>query len=151
MKPQSKSAHFSDLFPIIEKAVQNGDSFSFCSYGNSMKPFIPNGTHIITLSPIVSELKKNDVVFYRRRSGAFVLHRIIKAEKDGSFTLCGDNQGFLEKGIQRDQIIARLSAMETDGKKIPLHSLSERIHCALLPARRLLIRLYARARKILKK
>lgn len=151
MNLQNKSAQFSELLPLIEEALKRGDSISFCSHGNSMKPFIQNGTQTVTLSPISSELKKNDVIFYRRKSGNFVLHRIIRIEKDGSFTLCGDNQGFLEKGIQKDQILAKMTALEKNGKQIALESLPAKFHIVLLPLRRFCIRFYARARKAFQK
>ena len=32
----------------------------------------------------------------------------MRIEKDGSFTMCGDNQTFLEKGIREDDVIAVL-------------------------------------------
>ena len=151
MNPKNKNGSFADLYPLIEETIKNGNSFSFRSFGNSMRPLIPNGTHTVTLSPVSSQLKKGDVVFYRRKSGAFVLHRIIKAEKDGTFTLCGDGQGFLEKGIQKDQIIAKLSALEKDGKEISLVSPMAKLYYASLPIRRLCIRFYARARKAFQK
>ncbi len=147
----NKSVHFSELFPLIEETIKKGDSFSFLAFGNSMKPYIKNGTHIVTLSPITTPCKKNDVIFYRRDDGPFVLHRIVAIEKNGTFTLCGDNQFSLEKGVRKDQIIARLSALEKNGKKIPIDSFDTDLWCFFLPIRRGMIRIYSYLRKLIKK
>ncbi|MBQ6536260.1 MAG: hypothetical protein IJI40_05735, partial [Firmicutes bacterium] len=41
-----------------------------------------------------------------RENGAVVLHRIIRCEKDGTFTLSGDHQYYLEKGVRYDDVKA---------------------------------------------
>ena len=50
-------------------------------------------------------MKKRDIILYKRDSGQYVLHRIVKV-KDNTFTLVGDNQHELEHGIRLDQILA---------------------------------------------
>ena len=45
-----------------------------------------------------------------------MLHRII-AEKDGLYTLCGDNQLNAESGIPRERIIAEVSGVLRGEKK----------------------------------
>lgn len=131
-----KKVRFEDLFPIIEETLGKGKNFSFCAFGNSMLPFIRNGKDTVTLGPINAPLAKNDVIFYRRKNGQFVLHRIVSARPDGSFYLCGDNQFRIEKGIEKHQVIARLIRLERDGKEISLNSLPARFWYFLLPFRR---------------
>lgn len=134
-----KKVRFEDLFPIIEETIEKGNSFSFCAFGSSMLPFIRNGKDIVTLGPIENHLAKNDIIFYRRKSGQFVLHRIVNVCPDGSFCLCGDNQFRIEKGILKDQIIAKLHRLERDGKEVHFHSPVVGLWCFFLPLRRLLL------------
>ena len=160
MKPEflmkiNKRVNFEELFPIIEETIKSGNQFTFCAFGISMLPFIRNGKDIVTLGPIKSELKKNDIIFYRRANGQFVLHRIINKASDESFDLCGDNQYYIEKGICTKQIIAKLDCLERNGKQIDLSSFKVRLWCFLLPLRRFLLHVKSairwRLRKLFKK
>ena len=77
--------------------------------GGSMSPFLINGRDTVYLSKISRPLKKGDMVLYRRAGGAYVLHRIFKVE-DGSYTMVGDAQTYLESGIRPDQSCAIVTA-----------------------------------------
>ena len=76
--------------------------------GRSMYPVIITETDSVVLDK-PTDLKKYDAVLYRRKSGAYVLHRIIGIRGD-TLTICGDNQLNAEK-IHRDQVIAKLTAI----------------------------------------
>lgn len=134
-----KKVRFEDLFPIIQEKISSGDSFTFCAFGVSMLPFIRNGKDLVTLGPIHDALSKNDIIFYRRENGQFVLHRIVKVCADGSYNLCGDNQFRIEKGIRKSQIIAKLDRLERNGKEISSDSLFSKIWCFFLPIRRFIL------------
>lgn len=131
-----KKVRFEELFPIIEETIKKGNSFSFCAFGCSMLPFIRNGKDTVTLGPVREPLAKNDIIFYRRENGQFVLHRIVKVCPDGSFSLCGDNQYSIEKGITCDRIIARLDRLQRNGKDVALNSPAVFLWCRYLPLRR---------------
>ncbi len=132
----TEKVRFQDLFPIIERTLASNNTFTFCAFGISMLPFIRNGKDLVTLGAVTEKLSKNDVIFYRRANGQFVLHRIIKVCSDGTYHLCGDNQYSVEKGIENSQVIAKLVRLEKDGKEIALHSPSRRFWYFLLPLRR---------------
>ena len=151
MKTQNKIAQFSDLYPLIKETIQSGNSFSFLAHGTSMEPLILNAKHTVTLSPISSDLRKNDIVFYRRTDGAFVLHRIVNLEQNGTYTLCGDHQFSFEKGIQKDQIIAKLTKLQNNKKTIALDSFAMKLYCMHLPFRRFLLRIYSTFLKAIQK
>ena len=135
----SKKVSFENLYPIIESTIKRGNEFSFCAFGRSMLPFIRDGKDVVTLGPTTDSLKVNDVVFYRRDNGQFVLHRIIRARRDGTYDLCGDNQGYVEKGVEPRQIIAKLVRIERNGKTVSLRSFSAKLWYLRLPVRRFLI------------
>lgn len=114
----SNKVNLADFYPLIRETLDNGGTFSLTITGTSMYPFIVGGRDKVTLSPITGELKKNDLPLYRRRDGAFVLHRIVKVEKDGTYTCCGDHQWWLEKGLQREQMIGIATAYVRKGKQL---------------------------------
>ncbi len=107
-----------DFYPLIRENLDSGGTFTLTITGTSMYPFILGGRDQVTLSPITGELKKNDLPLYRRDDGAFVLHRIVKVEKDGTYTCCGDHQTQLEKGLRREQMIGIATAYVRKGKRI---------------------------------
>jgi hypothetical protein len=85
--------------------------------------------------------QKHDIAFYRRENGAFVLHRVMKIESDGTYTMCGDNQFALEKGIRAEQIIGCVSEIYKGSKPIGLASLRYRIYVRFwtcMPYRRMI-------------
>ena len=73
-----------DYYPLMKETLDQGGTFSLTITGTSMFPFIVGNRDKVTLSPITGELKKNDLPLYRRSNGAFVLHRIVKVNKDGT-------------------------------------------------------------------
>lgn len=103
------------LSPIMEEVVAAGGTFELTVTGNSMFPMLKNRVSRVKLSP-AGQLKAGDLPLYRRDDGAFVLHRIIKYDGE-YYSMCGDNQYVLERGIRPNQIIAVVTAFSRDGKK----------------------------------
>ncbi|MBE6538640.1 MAG: hypothetical protein E7671_04155 [Ruminococcaceae bacterium] len=106
-----------DALPLMEAAFEAGAPFSFFQRGTSMLPMLREGIDSVRLvSPSVRKPLKGEVALYRRKSGAFVLHRVIKVEKNGDLVTCGDNQVILEKGVLRDSVIAVLDGFYRAGE-----------------------------------
>ena len=67
--------------------------------------------------------KKLDVVLFRRPHmkgrGAYVLHRILRVNEDGTYWIAGDNCVSGEI-VSEEQIIGVLTAVVRDGKTIPV-------------------------------
>lgn len=99
-----KELPLKDLMPIICEHLQNGRQVKLSPKGTSMLPMIRQGRDSVILSPINREIKKYDIVLYLRKNGQYVLHRVIKVGK--TLTFAGDNQIYIEKGIDRSQAIA---------------------------------------------
>ena len=59
--------------PLLHEAFDNDKTFKMPVKGTSMLPFI-NEKHYVILKKVDS-IKKNDIVFYRRDSGQYVLLR----------------------------------------------------------------------------
>ena len=141
---------FEELYPLIENAIETGNNFSFVAFGNSMFPFIRGGKDKVTLSPVKAPLHKGDIIFYKRDCGTFVLHRITKTRGE-QFELCGDNQFRIEKEIRMDQVIAVLTDVERNKKKLSLDSFSSKLWIAYLPLRRFVKKLAFLCTRIPKK
>ncbi len=139
---------FAGLYSLVEGEIGAGHSFVFTPNGGSMLPTIRGGKDVATLSPIPSDPKKYDIVFYRRAGGGFVLHRVVRRPKNGEYVFCGDNQFCLERGVRREQMIAVLTTLSRGGKKIPLDSFRAKLFCFFLPPRRFFLhcRAFLRAR-----
>lgn len=135
-----------DYYPLIQETLDQGGTFSLTITGTSMFPFIVGGRDKVTLSPLPEKLKKNDLPLYRRANGAFVLHRIVKVCKDGTYTCCGDHQWALETGLRRDQMIGLATEYVRKGKTLTDKNLLYRIYRTvwtwLRPMRRYFFRLH---------
>ncbi|MGN1134549.1 MAG: S24/S26 family peptidase [Oscillospiraceae bacterium] len=123
----SHEFNLSDYENTIRDVVDSGGEFLMYPKGVSMLPFIKEGRDSVMLVKQKGDLKKNDIPFYKRDDGHYVLHRVMKAE-NGVYTICGDNQTYLEKGITNDQIIAVVSYVNRKGKKVDSSSLLYKIY-----------------------
>ena len=102
--PENFSVDLETIYPVIEEKLLAGGTVTFGPKGISMLPLIRQGVDSIKLAPINKKLQKYDVPLYRRSNGQFVLHRVI-SEKNGIYTMRGDNQIINEYGINHSQII----------------------------------------------
>lgn len=145
----SVKIHLADYYPLIRETLDQGGTFSLTITGQSMYPFILGNRDRVTLSPITGKLKKNDLPFYRRANGQFVLHRIVKVEKDGTYTCCGDHQWWLEKGLKHDQMIGVATEYVRKGKRLTNKNVIYRIYRTvwtwLLRYRKFFFALYSKA------
>lgn len=83
--------------------------------GGSMVPFLHHGD-TVCLNLLDSPPKRGDVVLYRRLNGRYILHRICRVRRDGSFIMVGDAQQDLEVLPSREQICARVTCARHQGK-----------------------------------
>lgn len=118
-----------ELAPIIENGLQQGQEVVLTITGNSMAPFLRHQRDQVVLVAVdPATLQPGDVPLYRRKSGQFVLHRIV-ARQDGEqpvFTMLGDAQTELEPGIEAGQIVGRAAAFLSKGKHIDCDAVAYR-------------------------
>ena len=122
-----------NVFPVLEEMLKSGAAVCFKPNGVSMLPLLRQGIDDVSLKK--TGYKKNDIVFYRRNDGHYVLHRIIKI-KDGNYIMCGDNQWQDEYGITDNMIIAVVASIKRGGVQINMHGIRYRLYCKTLPLRR---------------
>ena len=146
-----KKVNMAELYPLMKEILDAGGSFKLTVTGSSMFPFILGGRDQVTLSPLPPKLKKNDLPLYRRRDGAFVLHRIVRCEKDGTYTCCGDHQWTLERGLEQDQMIALATAYVRKGRALTNRNLLYRgyrmVWTWIIPLRPCFFKLHERWRR----
>lgn len=125
---------------ILEQFSAGGSEVQFTPKGKSMLPMLRDEKDTVVLSKPDGKLKKYDLPLYKRDDGKYVLHRVIRVEEDGTYTMCGDNQVRPEQGIRDDQIIGVVTSYIKNGKQRSCSYPGYRMYCHmwifLLPLRR---------------
>lgn len=106
MSIKKEEIPLSELLPVILATFEMGGEFRLYPKGVSMRPTLVEGRDSIMLSAPIEQIHVGDILLYRRESGAFVLHRVVKIARDGSLTFRGDNQYESEPGISPTAVIA---------------------------------------------
>ena len=119
----------------FEEEISKTGKLIYTSVGNSMMPIIRENCDILIIEKVSGRLKKYDIPLYKRASGQYVLHRILKIRKD-SYVTCGDNRWKKEYDITDDNIIGVLTGIVRNGKKIYVH-----LWCDLFPIRAVILRI----------
>ena len=83
--------------------------------GSSMYPFLHHRRDTVYLSKMTAPLKRGDMILYRRPSGQYVLHRIVRVGQ-GTYDLLGDRQTAVEPGIPEERVLAVVRAVRRKGK-----------------------------------
>ena len=117
-----------DMMPIIYERISAGGTVEINARGTSMLPLLKEGRDSVVLRSPEKPLKKYDVILYKRDTGSYVLHRIVKI-KDGLYTCLGDAQNVFERGVREDQIIAVMSGYKREGKFVGVDSFGSKFYC----------------------
>ena len=105
------------IVKIIMSKLSCGEKVSLTVTRDSMLPFLADGRDKVVLEKIEKAPGKGDIVLYRRKSGAYVLHRVV-GRKGKSFFFSGDAQVYVEGPIEKGQLIACCVAVERNGRMI---------------------------------
>lgn len=120
--------------------------------GSSMTPFLVHGRDMVYLAKVKRPLKRGDMILYRRRGGAYVLHRICRVEGE-TYTLVGDAQTALEPGICPDQVLALVTAVRRKGKLLRSGSFwwdfFEKVWLRVIPLRPKILAGYTRLKRLM--
>lgn len=119
----------------FEDIIGRDGRLIYTNVGDSMLPLIRQGKDLVIIGRKTGRLRKYDVPLYKRPTGEYILHRIIKVRKN-DYILCGDNRTCRESGVRDEQIIGVLTAVVRNGKEIPVtdrrYRLYVRIWCGLV-------------------
>ena len=128
----------------FEEEIEKSSKIIYTNVGDSMMPFIKQGRDVLVISRAEGRLKRYDVPLYKRDSGQYVLHRILKV-RENDYVICGDNRCSREYGITDRHIIGVLTGIIRDGREIPVTDRKYRIYvhlwCDFFPVRAFIIRI----------
>lgn len=110
------------LLPQIRELILNGHTVTFPVRGNSMNPFIKDRRDKVIIAPLSGEPRIGDLLLaYEIAQKRYVLHRLIRVENE-SYLLMGDGNTHLTEAIQREEIIAIVTAIIRKNKTYSTHS-----------------------------
>lgn len=127
----------------FEEEIKKSGRIIYTNVGDSMMPYIKQGRDVLVISEVNGKLNKYDVPLYKRDSGQYVLHRILKV-RENDYVICGDNRWNKEYGVTDRHIIGILTGVIRDGQEIPVTNRKYRIYvhlwCDLFPVRAFILR-----------
>ena len=140
-----KTVSTEEYILVLKELVEEGREVSLKIAGNSMSPFLSHERDVIYFKKPDRNLKKGDMVFYQRKSGRYIMHRIWKVDGN-QYYLVGDAQREIEGPIERNQIFALITKAKRKGKMTQKGDFwwefFEHIWIRIVPYRRSLIKLY---------
>lgn len=75
----------------IEQVLARQGRGFFHTEGDSMEPLLHHRRSTVVIEAVNGPLNRCDVALYRRPTGAYVLHRVVKV-LDGAYLIRGDNR-----------------------------------------------------------
>ena len=114
----------------FEDIIERDGRLIYTNVGDSMRPLIRQDRDLLIIEKPHGRLKKYDVPLYKRDSGQYVLHRILKVH-DSDYVICGDNRYCKEYGITDKHIIGVLTTVVRDGREISLNDWKYKLYVHL--------------------
>lgn len=115
MEQKVRKVDTAALLEEYRTLLETVDTLPLLISGSSMTPFLVHGRDTVRLTRVSRPLKRGDIVLYQRKNGAYILHRICAVEGE-TFSLVGDAQTGIERGIEREQIFAVVCSAVRKGK-----------------------------------
>ena len=134
---------------LIREVLATDGEFRLYPRGTSMLPLIRQGKDSVALHRLDRPPKKDDILFYQRRDGSYVLHRVKEVTPQG-LTLWGDNHIMLEQGVQEEQIIGYAARIFRGARELNSQGFFYRCYLWLWQwkaVRRLLLPMFYRCRR----
>lgn len=118
----------------FEEELARGERLIYTNVGVSMRPLLREGRDVMVIEKLSAEPKKYDAVLFRRPGvngrGRYVLHRILKKNRNGSFWIVGDNCIGGENVMPAD-ILGVMTAVRRGKKTVHTDDLGYRLYVAL--------------------
>lgn len=124
----------------IDTYIAEHGELTMTNVGISMRPMIRQGRDMFTLvRKTEARCRRFDVVLYRRPSGQYVMHRVVKV-RPADYVILGDNCVSKEYGIRDEDILGVMTEFVRKGKKYSVEHKGYRAYAglwyALFPLRR---------------
>lgn len=134
-----------ELMPQVLSALDGGGKFVLSVTGGSMLPSLKPGRDQVELSKI-SVLRKGQILLFRRQTGEYILHRVVKVLPDGMLRMNGDAQTWTE-AIFPEQAVAVVTRLCRKGRWYPCGTAADKCYATLWgltrPIRGVLFKAYA--------
>lgn len=96
----------------IEQQIDQEGYYISTTVGDSMYPMLRNRRDQVLIESVDCDLQRYDLPLYRRPSGEYVLHRILRVEKN-TYIVCGDNRWSKER-VPKNWIIGKMTGFYRD-------------------------------------
>lgn len=140
-----------EYMPILMDLINEGKEIPLIASGSSMTPFIVHQRDTIFISKPKEPLKRGDMVFYQRKNGQYVMHRIHHLNKNNELFIIGDAQMEIEGPIQQEQVFGIIHKIKRKDKIIQKNSFwwffFEKIWIRIVPIRKYIIMIYTKFMK----
>ncbi len=137
---------------VLREIAESGEVVSLRIAGSSMSPFLAHGRDYIYFTKPDRELRSGDMVFYQRKNGQYVMHRIYKTKPEGYY-IVGDAQTEIEGPVAREQIFALIIKVKRKDKIIQpgdfWWEFFEHVWIRMIPLRRPAVSIYSAVSKLL--
>lgn len=139
---------------VLREIAESGKIVSLRIAGSSMSPFLAHGRDYIYFTKPDRELRAGDMVFYQRKNGQYVMHRIYKKKPEGYY-IVGDAQTEIEGPVDRGQIFALIIKVKRKDRIIRpgdfWWEFFEHVWIHMIPLRRPAVRIYSAVSKLLRR
>lgn len=139
---------------VLREIAESGKVVSLRIAGSSMSPFLAHGRDYIYFTKPDRELRAGDMVFYQRKNGQYIMHRIYKKKPEGYY-IVGDAQTEIEGPVSRGQIFALIIKVKRKDRIIQpgdfWWEFFEHVWLRMIPLRRPAVRIYSAVSKLLRR
>ena len=112
---------------LIREVLATGGEFRIYPHGTSMLPLIRQGIDSVALRTLDRPPRKYDILFYQRKDGSYILHRVKEVTPQG-LVMWGDNHTLLEYGITEADIIGYAARIFRGERELDCRSLPYRMY-----------------------
>lgn len=113
-----KTVDIYEYMAVLKDILATGSDVNLRITGGSMTPFLADKRDTIIISPKTETLKRGDMVFYQRKSGQYVMHRIHHIDRNGALYIVGDAQTEIEGPVDAQQVFGVIRKVIRKGKLI---------------------------------
>ncbi len=150
----TKETSFDNIMPLITESFRQGLSVTIPITGRSMRPlFLHKRDRAVLAKCEPLCLRRGDVPLYQRPGGQYVLHRIVRVEKE-CYVFAGDAQRKTER-LPKTCVLAVMTGFVRKGRSVTCNAVTYRLYVwwwmLLRPLRPLIFRLARVAKRILQK
>ena len=112
----ARTVDIEEYLPVLMDLTRQGHEVSLTITGGSMTPFLAHGRDQVLFRKPDGPLKRGDMAFFRRTTGAYILHRVCRVDRQGSYYLVGDGQWKVEGPIAPEQAFGVVTGVCRKGR-----------------------------------